>query len=29
VERFIDQVRTINQGPKFKSLQSDRVGVTE
>lgn len=29
VERFIGHVRRINQGAKFKSLQSDRVGVTE
>ena len=29
VERFIDHVRTINQGSKFKSFQSDRVGVTQ
>jgi FAD/FMN-containing dehydrogenase len=29
VERFIENVRTINQDVKFKSLQSDRVGVTE
>ena len=26
---FIDQVRAINQGTKFKSLQSDRIGVTQ
>jgi decaprenylphospho-beta-D-ribofuranose 2-oxidase len=29
VERFIENVRIINKDVKFKSLQSDRVGVTQ
>jgi FAD/FMN-containing dehydrogenase len=29
VDRFIENVRAINQDIKFKSLQSDRVGVTQ